>query len=39
MIPTMRLRPATPDDLTHLIPDHLDGEAIDPAVGRSDDSE
>jgi len=27
------------NDFTHLIPDHLDGEVIDPAIGRSDDSE
>lgn len=29
----------TDNDFTHLIPDHLDGEVIDPAVARSDDSE
>lgn len=29
----------TDNDFTHLIPDHLDGEVIDPAVARPDDSE
>jgi tRNA(fMet)-specific endonuclease VapC len=29
----------TDSDFDHLIPDHLDGEVIDPAIGRSDDSE
>jgi predicted nucleic acid-binding protein len=29
----------TDNDFTHLIPDYLDGEVIDPAIGRSDDSE
>lgn len=29
----------TDNDFTHLIPDHLDGEVIDPAVVQSDDSE
>jgi predicted nucleic acid-binding protein len=29
----------TDNDFTHLIPDHLDGEVIDPAVAQSDDSE
>jgi len=29
----------TDNDFTHLIPDHLDGEVIDPAVVRSDDCE
>lgn len=29
----------TDNDFTHLIPDHLDGEVIDPAVAQSDDGE
>ena len=29
----------TDNDFTHLIPDHLDGEVIEPAVVQSDDSE
>jgi len=29
----------TDNDFTHLIPDHLDGEVIDPAVARSEDGE
>lgn len=29
----------TDNDFSHLIPDHLDGEVIDPAIARSDDSE
>ena len=29
----------TDNDFTHLIPDHLDGEVIDPAAAQPDDSE
>jgi predicted nucleic acid-binding protein len=29
----------TDNDFTHLIPDHFDGEVIDPGVAQSDDSE